>query len=355
MMGVNPRWRTTLSTALAGDARLFNQEVKTSRLLAPSDGVFLQCSLTYAECGQQVYCIGPRLQQMFADTDCSKVPLDFLKSPHTCIYVALPECKWEIFGGSVTGMHKVTGFYLYERGDEFMVAAWGMPNEKARFPEDDASLWMSIPFDMVPQTKAPDGTALLDFETFSENQFANPERDNSDPLLELAGDDHRQAEQDARSIVRTAINLILYLSSLKAEQAKYDPDEQARQAALKKHRAAMEKHKQGKKRERAKAQLKKTLAAFTEATIVWIGKAIETKPLPKGSGAKTSKRGNWRFRKGHWHNYWTGPRTDADGNRVKGDKQVLKWTAPVYRDMGAIVNARGREHRFEEEKDDWGG
>jgi len=68
---------------------------------------------------------------------------------------------------------------------------------------------------------------------------------------------------------------------------------------------------------------------------VRIGSTIRRTMSHGGSGENTGTGSGKRphMRRGHWHNYWTGP---MDGER----RLVLKWTAPtmIHADKGADDN-----------------
>jgi len=351
ILGRDPVWRRSLTKALQGDETPLRRHAALVSHTTPSVVTFLIAGLEYAKCGQQVYACGPQLQRMLTDTRCSKVPASFLRMPHRCLYVALPDCPWELWGGPDTGMHKAGGFYMLERGEELLFAFWGLPNDKSRADNDDATAWLTIKKERVSRTTTSDGTELLDFEAYVEEMLGDPSRDSSDIALAQ----HEPPEDGYRTmaiLVRLGLNLILYVNSLSVEQRIQDgPAERGK--LRKAHKRKMGRLKSPHKRRKAEKAFQRTIQVIPGAVVIWLGESIERASVKPG--VVSGRTNNWTFRRGHWHYYWTGPRTDEHGNPRFGEKRILKWVAPKYRDIGQLVAAQGREYRFEKERPDWEG
>ena len=363
ILGANPVWKSCISEGLKGNLRPFGREELILSHGTPSGVYFLHAALAYAKAGQQVFCVGPRLQQMLTDTDVSKVPEDFLKFPYPCVYVATPDCPWEIFGG-ITGMHQVGGFYMYQKSArELLFAIWGKANENSQATDDDATFWLLLDLDKVPRTSDTTGVTLMDFEAYLNQVLSDASADASDPALQVDPEDAIATAKDAMFLVRLGLNLVLYLNSLKVEKEEDHSFRSKRKALIRGHKDKMARTKSPGKRKKAERQFEKALATTSEAMIVWIGKSFEESPLkdgnvvvrPEGTGRA------WTTRRGHFHYYWTGPRKADDGqwrrdplgNRIYGDSKVLKWVAPVYRDFSAVLESRGKQYRFREERKDY--
>jgi len=197
ILGANPVWKSCISEGLKGNLRPFGREELILSHGTPSGVYFLHAALAYAKAGQQVFCVGPRLQQMLTDTDVSKVPEDFLKFPYPCVYVATPDCPWEIFGG-ITGMHQVGGFYMYQKSArELLFAIWGKANENSQTTDDDATFWLLLDLDKVPRTSDTTGVTLMDFEAYLNQVLSDASADASDPALQVDPEDAIATAKDA--------------------------------------------------------------------------------------------------------------------------------------------------------------
>jgi hypothetical protein len=227
-------------------------------------------------------------------------------------------------------------------GSVITFAGWGKGNAKSKTVLDDANFWLTLDLNKAPLSR-DSAEGVLNLEAHLQNMLKDGESDASDPGMNPTELEKSQFIQDARSILRVCINLVLYLNSAEPE-TEQEPPNHAERAKLKQRAASKNKKKADK--------AKKRLAQMTEAKIVWIGKSIEegrpkaTKRASNGSGG--TRRPHWR--KGHFHPYWVGSKKDAEGNPRKGEKQVLRWVAPVFvGDMADMIRARGRIHMFKED------
>lgn len=359
LMGVNPLWRVVIAQALRGDHDSLMAELAAIRSLSPAGVVVLETSFKYAQCGQQVFCVGPRLQKMFNETNINSVPAEFLKLPYECFFISLPQCSWELYGGPLTLMHRCGGMYVMQRGpSKLTLVLWGMENSRSQVAGDDATFWLNLDLTKAPSETKEDGQVYLDVEAFIKGVLIQA-NNKSDPTLEIDGDRLAETFQDLLPLFRVVFNLILYVNSLKAEKVRdstfQDRKKRKRETLERKLKKIKDKGKKKKKRKKGEEDLLK----LSEARVIWIGKSIEDSPPPPRSESKTA--GTWQHRRGHWHTYWVGPRknaagqprTDEQGNRVFGDRTVLKWVAPAHRDMASIVASRSRHYKFREEKEDW--
>lgn len=363
MMGIHPAWRHALGEALRGRMDSFDQEVRTLSGFSPSGVQSIAASLSYARCGQQTFCVGPKLQKMLSDTGCDRVPEQFFRMPYPCFYVATPGSKWLLYGDDHTGMHRVGGFYMHQiTPHEVVFFMWGLENERSRMAGDDATFWIGLDLTKVPRTTDPDGTVLMDFESYITDLLKDASHGVHDMFLDIPTANLQVAVRDVPALVCLGVNLVLYLNSLRAEVLR---DESRKQHALARRHAIKAKlghTKSSKKMAKRQRHAETELASLSEAVIIWIGKSIEEAPEPTATG-NTGRPATWKSRRGHWHHYWTGPRKNPDGSprvdptgrKMYGDALVLKWVLPVYRDMADLVAARGHQYRFKEEKQDWNG
>ena len=362
VLGLNPEWRTVVIEALKGNTQPLNDYSGVLLQIAPSAVRALTATFGYARCGQNVYSLGPRMQELLSATPCTKLPQQFFVFPHRTIYVATPGTKWELFGDEHTLMHPLSGFYMTYTPDDhqLMFVLWGKDNERSRCAGDDATFWFEVDTDQVPRTTDAAGTVLLDFETYIKDSLGGLGRDLSD--FEIPAQCKDLVLRDIPVVMRTGLNLIFYLNSKQAEIKRDDSLLRSHKAAeyrLKKA-ARTRSPKKAKKQRRAE----KDLAKLSEAVILWIGQDSEQRLEEQEQRVQAGgRKGTWTCRAAHWHHYWTGRRknedgswrTDDQGNRICGDALELRLIQPIYRDMAAIVASRGRQYRFKQERKDYTG
>jgi hypothetical protein len=336
MMGYSPRWRGAITEALKG--RPISLKAEVANLDRRGVGVsarMLMASYAYAHSGQQVYCVGPRLQTLFCETEVSSVPEEFLQLPYECFYIALPACGFPLWGGT-TGWHEVSGLYVGRYGDRLMLLAWAQANERSVHASDDASFWLSLDLEKVPEGRC-EGSKNLEKGI----EAVLMQADHSDVGMSVSDPDvKRKTQETLQRLLRVCINLLLYLNSLEPELVDEPRISQAERQRLKRQA-----QKKGKKARRAARKLDLS----TEAKVVWVGKSIEGERAGT-LGVGTSRVVAPHWRKGHFHAYWVGPRRDQEGNVQKGTHRVSRWVRPVYvGDLASVVGARGRIHHFKED------
>lgn len=293
----------------------------------PTAARFITVAAAYVQQGQQVFAVGPRLQSFLHETACENVPQELLKLPYSCIYVALPECPWRLWGGP-TGMHNVAGLYLYEHNGGLSVLLWGKANEKSTAPDDDASFWVHLPWDEVPSRQ--EDTSCLNIESYLEYLFKLPDRERSDAGMHssmMPPEAQEEQDKSIRSLLRFAINFVLYLNSTNIETKKGH-------AVL--PRLGGKRKKQGPTKP-------------SQAKVLWVGPTIEkSEQAARKQASGGGGGGTWVYRRGHFHHFWVGPKTDAQGNPQLGTHRVQKWIPPKRRDLASVVESKTRVHRVRE-------
>ena len=115
-------------------------------------------------------------------------------------------------------------------------------------------------------------------------------------------------------IVRTSINLALYLASVNSETQEIDEGAAAKSKLRRKVKRLTG---------RAKRRAQERLDAHGGIRYIQVGPTKERQARDyKRRTGKTMGRG---WRRAHWHSYWVGPRTDIHGNAQLGEEKVLKW------------------------------
>lgn len=300
----------------------------------------------YIRFGKPTFCVGPRMQRMFRDTDCNRVPLCFFNPPHRCFFVSLPHCDLKIHGGERTGYHPVRGFYVYHPPETPSLIGffiWAAANENSLDPGDDSTFNFALSLDNIARTEV-EGVVLCDFSTAVESILSKPSTVPDDPTRRLKYIIPDEAKKNLIEVMRIGVGLILYLNSLEPE-VKTTPSKCAaaeRELVLLRERT---------RKPKVIRQAERRVAGLSRVPITWIGATWEARPL--GNVATGAGGGAWLTRRGHMHHFWVGPRKDVDGTRRLGDKLVLKWVAPIYRDVVAITASAGRQFRMLEERTDW--
>lgn len=356
-LGQQPNWRRVIHRGLQGDTSLLKLEYLMCKGYAPSKANFLAAMYGFALEGQQVFLIGPKLQRMLGETDSTKVPLEFLKLPFDCFYVALADCPLKLYDGE-TGFHQATGMYVHMVDEDIpaiTLCLWGQDNENSRVVGDDAIQWVTLSLAEAVSHTDDDGTQYVDIDGYIRRIYADPTRDDSDIGTSWPADHTRNVDA-AVELARLAFNLVLYVNSEQPDTTRLKSGTApGRKAML--NRKLKTSLKNPKKRKRS-AHIQKELDAISEARVVWLGKTIEEAPefpaedAVPGPSNGTGRKHRRHRRRGGWHTYWTGPRIAADGTRQKGTKAVLKWRKPIWvgSDIGSLLNSRGTIHKFRAEK-----
>ncbi len=358
-LGQQPNWRRIIHRGLQGDESLLKLEFLLCKGFAPSKANFLAALYGFATEGQQVFLVGPKLQRMLGETDSTKVPLEFLKLPFDCFYVALAECPLTLYDGE-TGFHPATGMYVHMVDKDIpaiTLCLWGQENEKSRAAGDDALQWVTLSLaEAVTQTDE-DGTQYVDIDGYIRRIYSDPSRDDSDPGTNWP-EDHTRNVDAAVELARLAFNLVLYVNSEQPDRTRMaNKTAPGRKAMLK---ARLAKSKRNTKKRKRTQRIQRELDAISEARVVWLGKAIEEAtefPAPDaepGPRNETGRKVRRHRRRGGWHTYWTGPRIAEDGSRQRGTKAILKWRPPqwVGSAIGDLITHRGTTYKFRAEKGD---
>lgn len=353
-LGLKPFVKLLLERAEAGLLReeeflaaFFSGEAKF-RALAQA----FHLLLGYRRYMQQVFCVGPKLQEMFSHTELRHAPPDAFKFPYPYFYVAMPDCEWELWGGP-TGWHKVTGIQVGRvREDSILLYVWGAPKDGANSLED-TSVWVELD---LQEARTND----FDMEEYLTQLFNNRDRDysdqNTDPDYDVARvledeEIRRRTTETMTHVVRVVLNLTLYLHAQGAERSE-DPEsrrQRAEAARLRRELAACNpdepgiKNKVKRKREKKEKRLKRDLKAISEAQVTWLGESIEAaarEARARGDRAPSRKH----LVRGHW---W--PRLD-NPDLIK--KWGLRWKQPFERCVDAEESVPSRHYKFEEERDD---
>ena len=156
----------------------------------------------YRRFGHHSVCVPKGMQKALGKTTLAEVrPIDF-KPAYGSVYIALPDCEYQLWGGMRTGWHDVGGVYARyveggvmttmdlengtlqrAQGDTnnavLQIYMWGMENARSATAGDDASFWLTVDLKEVAE-------AGHDLELYVEGLLTDPTRDGSmDGLTEL--------------------------------------------------------------------------------------------------------------------------------------------------------------------------
>jgi hypothetical protein len=313
----------------------------------------------YRLCGRQAFVVPPGMQEALSRTSLKDVYFDDLKLPYPCIYVAMPDCGAEVWGGEDTQWHTVGGAFLrhISQGEYVKslddqeavitngminVYLWGMENERSRAPGDDASMWFT--FDLAKLEG-------MDLESYLSMMLADPQRDASaDDVTALGrklgifttfpkdGEMGRRALNGVMHAMRVVFNAVLYMDCEDADVI-LDPAVAEAQDQRKEIQDALGRLKNpNKSRGR---RLRKRLDNLPLDTVSWVGRSVAVTAFPtdaNGDGDPgTPQRLHWV--RGHW---W--PRRDTIQKRITEATEAATEAADLLATaMARMANASAQE------------
>jgi len=354
----------------------------------------LRLSLMYHLNQEQVVVVGPKMQAAFAHTSLENIPIDMIRLPHPCFYVATPESQGlELWGGERTQWHQVAGCYVAKEPspntNSLMVLAWGAANERSLNPLDDATFWFRLDLDRwanvngidlegefsrvssnenlrkslgnteyeSAMTQAaedllregkisyPDATTALaktaahrsvDLDAALKSLLGNHGKEASDQGAEyfMRGQtlEHvKRVRETARKLMRIVINSILYMNSSSAEVTQ--------PVSFVNDRAKLRSELKRTKNPKKGRILQRRIDSLPGSRIVWVGPTIEQSndeelDFTDGTGRRVSAH----IRRGHWHTFLSGPRKIEGALVPKGQRiSTLKWMPPLW--IGSTVKS----------------
>lgn len=346
--GVFPRIRHFLHEAEVGrisayDAVFTTEDGGINKAVTLS---FILCA-AYRMYGQQAFVIGPRLREMFNATSLEGVPADMLKMPFPCLYIALPDCPWQIWGGP-TQWHNLTGVMVNynEANHAFLFYLWGAENENSRVAGDDASFWFSIDANEADRME-------VDLETYLLTIMSDRDRDSSDAHPELAFDNdaerqriYNRVEDTALNVLRVVMNMLIYLTSNEPEQRplRKSEEERKQRQQIKRKLDDIENSKMRDRQKRRKGEkLQKQLAKLSDAQVTWLGQSIEE------AAGQTHDRQPGRKCVRHWvRGHWW-PKL---ANKAAIERWGIRWKQPFERYKDAEAVEPSRHYKFRDDTDE---
>lgn len=334
-------WRELITRGLRGADAEFWEEAGVLAGYGEFSSRLFTTLLEYAKNGQQVFHVGPVMQELFDECLLTEVPATHIRLPYKCFYVVLPDCPWFIWGGNRTQWHRVAGVYVREiRQDIWHLTFWGQANERSTTVDDDATFWCDLGFREAPHVER-EGVPFYDLEAYCTTLLNHPSTfltGLDPPSMPPDWDQHKET---LRHVWRVIFNLLLYLNSDRPDLQRGQADEAERKALQRKL---------GQKKSGSKvAKVRRQLDRLSQATITWVGQGIERRS--REAQADTGRTVRLHRRRGHRHAYWVGPRRDAEGNPRLGDTVVIKFVAPMW--VGAKEAGEeypGRQYHLDTER-----
>ncbi len=284
----------------------------------------------YRTQGRQTFVVPAEMQDALARTSLKDIGFNELKLPYRCLYLALPDCEAQIWGGEQTLWHKVGGVFIRHvpPGDTILddrgaitapegmvnVYIWGMENERSQGPGDDASMWFT--FDLAEMRDT-------DLETYLLAMLNDPERDASltevtefgrriGLTTQMPRNDGGVAIAGVLHVMRVVFNALLYMDCREAEITLDEAVGEA-EARRKEIETALGRMKNPNKSRGRK--LRKQLGSLPTDIVSWVGRSVRIRGNgpSTGTGTGTPQREHWV--RGHW---W--PRRDTIASRIRGAK-----------------------------------
>lgn len=279
--------------------------------------------------GHQVFQVGPELQEMFAKTSISRVPVDLLSLPYQGFYVALPDCKWVIWGGSQSQWHQVSGVYVSESLGSLRFLLWGAANERSVDQADDATLWLNM--DMEEAALQGNLEEVVD-AILSRTDVIMSRPDGGDPVNNLltegmTPEDSKIMNETCRNVIRMVINMMLYVGTDSPNLTRSRPNLRRRQK-LQKRIANMRPGRSARERLQAKVP--------PPTTITYVGPSIESEMADIRQQAGKGFREHWVRGHGRW--VPCGPR---DAPRYQ-----FRYIKPYKRGDDSLGTVEGRTYRM---------
>jgi hypothetical protein len=296
--------------------------------------------------GRQTFVIPVEMQEALSRTSLEDVGFDDLKLPYRCLYISMPDCEAEIWGGDTTKWHKVGGAFVRfvpagqcieeTEGKEVCqegminVYLWGMENDLSHGPGDDASMWFT--FDLAELR----GT---DLESYLTMMLNDPRRDASlSEVTDLGrkmglstafprGAMRDKAMHGIMHSMRVVFNALLYMDCSEADVS-LDPAVGAAQAERKDVETRLGRMKNPNKSRARK--LRKQLDNLPLDVVSWVGRSVRIKGTePSSTGTGSPQRKHWV--RGHW---W--PRRDTIQSRLASARAAHNEA------LGAYEKAQGQ-------------
>lgn len=276
--------------------------------------------------GRQTFVVPVEMQEALSRTSLEDVDFDDLKLPYRCLYISLPDCEAEIWGGDTTKWHKVGGAFVRfvpagqcieeVEGDQVCpkgminVYLWGMENDLSHGPGDDASMWFT--FDLAELEG-------MDLESYLTMMLNDPRRDASlEEVTDLGrkmglstsfprGNMRDKAMHGIMHTMRVVFNALLYMDCSDADVS-LDTAVESAQVERKDIETRLGRMKNPNKSRGRK--LRKQLDNLPLDVVSWVGRSVRIKGTESvGTGTGTPQRKHWV--RGHW---W--PRRDTIQSRL---------------------------------------
>lgn len=254
---------------------------------------------SYLQYGEQVFALTPWQQRIFELTDLPKGDDVELLLPYNGFWIALPERKEVLWGGSVTGWHRLAGVYVapdpVTKG--IAMVALGRPTKNSRHVLDDAALYFNIEqryFGNMEKWLETHKHLKLNYEAGIDPKDQKAEAETRNKVMELCG--------------RLALNFLMYMSTK-------NPDVQE-SPWFKERRAFLEKKPKKNRKELGKLPV-------TPIKVVGAKVQKEASARMRDPSVKENLRLHWV--RGHYKRYWVG----------KG-RTTLRWVQVVPHLRGTV-------------------
>lgn len=276
------------------------------------------CMLRYEDYGRQVFALNPIIQEMFDNTDVSRVGKEELsKLPYPCFYVNLLNSGLRLESAEDGNMYPISGFYVLRDTSDtdvpmltFFVHAEG-PNGKF-----GSKYYFSMALERCFERFDSVGDYI-------KHVVKDPKRDSSSPGIERSKQDQIETGKTFLHIYRIFAAFLMYLNT-------EDPSlRESVNSALEARRRKLEKRLLNVRNKSKKRKYQTQLSRLQKKkTVTYVGEREEKKILDQCGGNYEAER-HWR--RGHEHRFWYGPlknkETGEDWSKVpEGLTTEEYWT-----------------------------
>mgnify|MGYP001244050417 CR=1 FL=1 len=289
----------------------------------PYDEVFkneLHCMLDYDRWGQQVFCIPKIMQEKLDATDISKVGIEELgRMPYPCFYVNMRSCGWKLWSLYDECYYPISGFYVLRdnrKSDHEVDQLLFFLHAEGAGGEFGSKFFMNL--DLV--------RCFRDFECvkdYVKRILSDPSREYSSPGVEKAAEDGNSVNvQTFMSVYRVFVSLLMYINTK-------DPSIRKDRSGIEERNRLKAKLRNCKKPNGKKARRYKTmLSRVSGATVRYIGERDEALVVNSPGFSWEAKR---QWRRGHNHNFWSGPKKYPVGHEGAGQWIPYEaWDVATY-------------------------
>lgn len=308
----------------------------------------------YRQMGSQTFIIPEGMQEALSRTSLESVGAWDVKLPYPYLYIALPGCREEVWGGKRTQWHRVGGAFLYfgeqrplafdavhgkwyqKQGEgpypgHLTLYLWGMENEESQMEGDDASFYLTLDFEEMLKHDL-DLEKYIDFVITDDSKAHSSAPEAPDLIREAMGIDlpddpftRKRLTESIRRTLRIIFNALLYLGS-ESPDLETDPITVNAEKERVEYTEVLKRLKSPRKRKR----VEKKLEDLPNERVIWIGRS--TLPERERSDRTQDQPGRRTWVRGHW---W--PRKDTVRRKLRESSDQVESLQCRVRELRQLL------------------